>query len=548
MILKQAPLFPSFRSKVLAGLTVVAILIIGIWQRNLWLVHVLTEPVQITPAGHFYQGQQEFALRSPVQGTIRYTTDGSLPTATASAYTQPFPLQESALVQYAVFQGKRQLSPTQVHDVIIDGNHTVPVLAINTDPKNLWDPKIGIYTAGEDKNFTREGKEWERPALLRLYETDQKLGFEQTIGIRIHGLAMRGMPQKSLRIYVQDSEGHQTTLNYPLFGPGSNQPYATFVLRSGGDSQFSLMRDRLAHTLTAQSTTEVDSLRSRPVVLYLNGQYWGLYYLQERFDEQYFAHKYRVDPEALAMVEVALSGHDTRGRAAPDRGKKENAEAYNKMLDFVGRCRWCVSVGEIANQADTANLLDYLLLEFYFANFDWPYNNVKAWRYETDTPLSPETAIMPELDGRFRWLLFDVDVGFGPGRATLESMADAASGNPYSGFTDPAFPFANLFYDSVFQRRYEKRMRELLGTTLSATAAAQTIDQLAADIRPEMPRHIARWGHLESDRGLHVVASMEEWEWQVELLKEFVRQRPEHFTQRTQDFFEAAREAAFAQP
>jgi hypothetical protein len=430
----------------------------------------------------------------------------------------------------------RFLPKKEPSEVWTGPKHTLPIIAITTPPENLWDPEIGIYVKGNHDNFLQEGEAWERPAQLKFYEADGHLAFEYKIGLRIHGKNLRAMPQKAFRVYLKDSQNREASLDYPLFGPTGLQQFTSFALRVG-DGQYTMLRTHLASELVAQNSN-LDVQRSRPVIVYLNGEYWGLYYLQERFDDTYFSAKYRLGPKLVGVVETILRSGEDKGQAVPDRQNSvADAERYNQLLQAVRHCRQCETYDSISKSIDVDNLIDYLLFELYFDNLDWPYNNTKAWRCRVE-PLPPKLlGLAGVLDGRFRWLFFDLDVGFGAATSPEQEMIKAAGKDPYERLIDPAFPFGNLFYDSVFQKHYVARMNELIEGGLNSDKAVEEIDRLAAEIRPEMPQEIERWGKETAEDGSHVVSSLEEWESRVALLKVFVQQRPEQFLQHTLNLF-----------
>lgn len=544
MIIKNTPGWPLLKILGLSLLALLALLLAGWWQRNFILRHLLSQPVTVLPQKHFFSQATKFRLATPMQGDIYYTLDGSVPTTDSNLYQQAFELDDSAIIKFAVFLNDKPLTKTQSHDVFINTQHDLPVISLSIDPQHLWSEATGIYILGENDNYTKRGSKWERPALMRWYNPNHSAGFTQTVGVRIHGAAQRSMAQKSFRIYVQDEQGQDSKLTYPLFGDRGNSEHYSFILRNGSsDAQYAMMRDRLASELVYQANMEADSnleyQASRPVVVYINGQYWGLYFLRERFDETYFAQKYQVNPEALAIVEVPLIDGEQKGQAIPtDYGEKSNARAYNRLLADVARCEDCASYAHVKNQADVNNLRDYLLFEMFFANFDWPFNNLKAWHYENPVPNSPEANLVEELDGRWRWLLFDLDVGFGAGQATSSAMIKAAQGDPYAAFVDPVFPFRNFFYNPVFQKKWEDRVDELTQSVLSSENMIQTIDRLQQEVASEMPRHVERWGGVPGDSQLITVASREEWQQRIDLLKDFVEQRPAAFKKLTTQFLQ----------
>lgn len=524
--------------KRVGGLFLFLLLLIGlcIVQKDRILSTVLPQPLFVQAPGMFQEGPASVLLSTPVSGDIFYTTDGSEPSVDSLRYQEPIHAEKPFVLKAAIFQNGKQITRTQTHDIFVGVNHTVPVLSLITEPKNLWDEETGIYVEGKHLNFRQSGEDWERPAELRFYSPNGVREFTQPVAIRLHGNHMRSMPQKSFRIYATDDEGRTKTLKYPLFGPEGNREYETFVLRNGGgDAQRSMLRDPLASQLALEGSS-LTALRSRPVVLYLNGEYWGLYFMTERFDDIYFAQKLQVKRQALSVIEVPLDISEKRGQAiAETKGSEDDAKLYNKLLADVRSCGNCDHVARLHGYADIKNLVDYFLFELFFSNIDWPFNNTKIWRYDS-TIQSPEAFVLPHLDGRFRWLFYDLDATAGAG-STEESILSSAQGDTYTKLVDDHFPFRNIFYTPSFRRLYLARMEELLKTTLSAQHMESTVDELAAEIRPEMPRHIERWGSIPSQSGYSVVSSMEEWERHVELLKLFVRNRPAGFAQRTENFF-----------
>ncbi len=426
---------------------------------------------------------------------------------------------------------------SRVEEIWQGQEHDLPVLAITTNPDNLWDEEIGIYVKGENENIYQTGDAWEREAVLNYYDKEGKLELSQNIGLRLHGWNMRSMPQKAFRLLAKDNEGENSMFEYPFFGEEGNSRYGSLVLRVS-DSNLTMMRDQLASRL-AKSVSDLEVQLGRPVVVYLNNEYWGLYLLQERYDDEYFKEKYRIRPGMLGMIEVPLRSGEDRGQAvAVDKGDMPEAKRYNLILSAVRACGGCEGYTSIQDRVDASNLLDYLLLELFFMNQDWPNNNIKAWRFKVEPMKGINLDELEVLDGRFRWLLFDLDVGFGSSTETKEKMRISAKTDSYNLLLDDAFLFRNLFFDQGFRRRYLHRVEELVEDGLSGEKAVKIIDELAEEIRPEMQKQIKRWGSESSESDYQVVGSIEEWERRVELLKEFVINRPGAFYNRTIEYLE----------
>jgi|GEM_PF-4781854 hypothetical protein len=406
--------------------------------------------------------------------------------------------------------------------------HTIPVIEIKTDPDNLWSDKTGIYVKGEQENYFQAGDEWEKEAEMRLFDETGKLEMEQKIGLSLHGRGMRSMPQKAFRLTAKNYQGENDLFRYSFFDEEGSKAYGSLVLRVG-DSHLTMMRDMLASRLVSQvSSLEVQL--GRPVVVYLNQEYWGLYWLQERYDDEYFEQKYRVQPGMLGMLEVPLGSFVNHGYAVSvDKRDKAGVERYNWLVDQVSGCRGCEGFSAINKYVDIQNMIDYFILELYMGNADWPFNNVKLWWFKVEPMKEEIISDFKYLDGRLRWLLFDLDAGFGAGIETAEKMKQAAESDPHGDLKNEDFPFRNLFDEDRFRRLYQKRLVELVQGGLEAEEVENLIDKMAEEIRPEMSRQIERWGQEKSESGYHVVSSMEEWERQVDLLKVFARSRSDSY-------------------
>lgn len=405
-------------------------------------------------------------------------------------------------------------------------------IEIDIDDTYLWDPEIGIYTE-ENGNHKKTGKEWERPGLLRFYEDDQ-LEFARQIGLRLHGNALRGMPQKPFRIYFKDEVGNNQELDYPLFSNESNL-YQTLILRNS-DPSYSLIREKVATTLFDQAG-RVDTMSSRPVSVYLNGEYWGLYYLTDRFDETYFEQKYQVDQDVLAVLYAQL-GHEPQGHLLPDEEDDQaDAERFNQVLEDARRCQGCLPFGSAQTFFDLDNMVDYYLFELYFANADWPQNNYKVWRYQTEERFPPESDLIPQLDGRWRWLAFDFDAAMGTNNVTEQEMIDSAQADPFGLFLDENVPLRNLFFDPQFAELFLRRLDELEKTVLKPNNTDKVIDSIAAQIDEEVPHHTERWGSVTGSEGQEAVSDYQTWQQNVELLKVYLRYRQPAFREHAERFF-----------
>ncbi len=351
-------------------------------------------PVSEKTAG-FYPAAIMLNISSTGTGAkIYFTTDGSLPDEQSTLFLNDLLIQQTTVLRFRSFEFGKLPSPVVTATYFIGEMQNLPVFSISTEPEFLWSDESGIYVMGfnAEQEFPYFGanfwQDWEIPAYLEFFETDQTHGFGESAGMKITGAWSRGYPQKSLAVFFRGEYGHKT-LSYRLFPDQDIEIYDEFVLRnSGNDWGETFMRDGLMTTLGRQIGLEAQAYR--PVVVYLNGIYWGIHNLREKVNEDFLAAHFPVDPDNLDMLEddmIILEGDD---------------EHYRDLMQIVtGQDVSRPEIyAEIDHRMDIENYIDYEIFEIFIGNTDWPGNNIKYWR--------PRSS-----DGKWRWILFDTDFGFG---------------------------------------------------------------------------------------------------------------------------------------
>lgn len=499
------------------------------------ILSLLTKTVQpqviISPTADFHQQAVKVDLDHTLalgNYQLRFTTDGSDPTPASQLYTEPIQIEKTTVIKTALFRQETQISPILIKTYFIKANHTLPVVSLITEPKNLWDDEIGIYTTGNHINYKQSGKEWERPAEF-IYYQDQQFEYQRDVGVRIHGTGSRELPQKSFRL-TASYQDERELFQYDFFPNDGLTTHDEIVLRNAGtDWRGAYLRDALIHNL-AQQSTDLDVMPSQPVVLYLNGEYWGIYYIRERFDDHYFEEKYGVTRDRLTILDVPHNHGETRGQAELTQGYESDRDRYNEMLVKAMGCRGCPEYNEYRKLIDMDNFIDYNIFEMHFANFDWPYGNSKVWVYHNNILAENPDEVLelpPGIDGRFRWLLFDLDAGLGHTSDTHEKMIAAAGKGMLGILIDDQFPLRNIFYNTTFKENFLNRYANLLNTVLSSKQAIAELDRMEAVIEPEMPNQIARWKDYTSPYGISQFQSMEDWHYQVDLVRTYLKYRQE---------------------
>lgn len=349
-----------------------------------------------------------------------------------------------------------------------------PIVFIYIDSLDYFSDSTGIYVPGlnkemnnlkKDGNYAKRGKEWERKVYYQLFKGSGKLIDEGWAGSRIHGNLSRAAPQKSLRFYARKKYGNKNFIS----------PYADsslverFILRSPFSSNRELIyKDAMISNVAI--TMGMDAMRSTPVKVYLNGEYWGYHNFRDRVDEDFFFERYPID--TLDYLDLYSKAKYGSGR---DYLKLSNWMNHNDL-------RLDANYEELLNYVDIDNYTRYLLIEFYFGNKDWPHNNVRIWKSS-------------ELDNKWRWLIFDLD-------AAGKDSVDMAQHIINKGDTKFKFWGKNLFFglmaNDVFYKNMVDTYLELRDNEMSVKTLVNKSDSLKELYMPLLPEQITRWGFPSS--------------------------------------------------
>ncbi len=532
----------------------------------------LAAPV-FSAVGGYYSQPFELTLSTNLDNvSIYYTLDGSEPTSSSLLYTGPIPVKTRIgepnlysmiedvsprwqapegevfkvnVVRARVISLDGQSSPIITHTYLVDEEkrYSLPVISITTQPDYLFDYQNGLYMMGPiyaaaynpdsglntwefPANYTQRGAAWERPAHIEYFDANGKPGFSQNITMRIHGAMSRERAQKSLRIYADCVQGCNGVVAYELF-PGltstaTGQPiqqFTTFLMRnSGNDWERTMFRDALIQKLVEHTRLDIQAYQS--AVVFINGEYWGIHNLRERLDEYYIENHYGIPAEEVVMLsDNALLSVGTPG----------DEQAYLNLLDFVKTQDMTdpENYAFIQTQMDVENYIDYQILEIYSDNNNWPHVNVEYWRKKTSAyePNAPYGQ-----DGRWRWMVFDTDFGFG-----LNNGMEAVNSNNLINAISPNWHedagtlFRSLLQNPDFKASFLRRFADHLNTSFEPGRVASEIDQMQAVIAPEIAEHIARW---QGETG-----SLDNWQADVDLLRYFAENRPAAMRQQLIDYF-----------
>ena len=381
-------------------------------------------------------------------------------------------------------------------------------VALGIEDWRLFNHRNGWFVEGTDPEDPNWDTHREHPAHIDIFEADGSRVHAGTMGFRLFGGASRAHPQKSFSLSGRKEYGNKR-VDYPLFGPEGEDDFRFLVLRNGGsDWGRSFLRDALMTGLLRDRSWTLDRQAARPAQVYINGEYWGIYHLREKINPRFLEdHHPGVDKDSLSLLEHENSV------------KHGDASAYAALRTFVrtSNLRDPEAYARLGTLMDIDNFQQLQIAQTYFDNRD-AGGNIRYWR-----PHTP--------DGRFRWILYDVDQGFGLHRTdgwasnTLD-LYTAADGPVW-----PNPPWSTLFQrqllaNPTYRRHFVNRTLDYLHTDFSAEAVTERIDAAVAALEDDMPRQLARWD-----------IRAESWSYQLDQLRRFALYRPEYLREHFRNFF-----------
>ncbi|MBK7379893.1 MAG: CotH kinase family protein [Ignavibacteriales bacterium] len=462
----------------------------------------IASPPSFSQAGGFYPGPLTLNLSSQDSGAmIYYTTDGSIPGDTSNLYVLPINILQTSAIRAVCYLSGALPSKTITNSYIINFETQLPVVSISTAPFNLWDDQWGIYVLGDsaESSYPYFGanfwQDWERPIHIEMFEPDGSAAFSEDAGVKIFGNWSRGQAQKSLAVFMRDSYGDKE-INYKIFDDKPISSFESIVLRNAGnDWGYSIFRDGLMQTLVKD--IGIDHQAYRPAVLFLNGEYWGIHNIREKVNETFIADNNNVNPDSIDLLELdgsyALAGSNFH---------------YQNLLNFLETKDITVASNydSVKMMMDISNFIRYEVSEIYFDNTDWPGNNIKFWR--------PQTA-----GGKWRWILFDTDFGFGlfdQNAYRHNTLAFALEDNG-PGWPNPpwsTFLLRTLTLNSDFRNEFINTFADHLNSTFLSERVINLINEFRGTLLQEMARHKLKWPESAVD-----------WENNIEGMRQFSANR-----------------------
>ena len=484
----------------------------------------------VTPG--IYDNAVTVAITAGEGETIRYTTDCTTPNASSEVYSGELSISKNSVIRAAAFRDGYLSGDVATATYLFrsDGvNHALPVVTLVTDPDNLWNSKTGIYATGDQfdpdaasyadtlksatyyqaKFATEEQVDtiWEKPAAFSLFDDNGKQAFTQNVGIRIAGSFGRGRAQKGFNVIARKEYG-KGSMEYPFF---ENRPYTEYkavVLRAGAqDQNRSKIRDELASGLLEGTDINILYQAYRPTVLYLNGEYWGVYFMKEKRNRFFVAQHENTENN----VDLAI-------------GKGFKQRSYGDNSDWVSLYEYATShdlsasdaYNYVAERMDVDSFRDYMIAEIYNGNTDT--YNFQYYRLK---------------GGKWKFIFYDFCWGFqSPGHETLAFRMGKTPSDVCS-----AKLFAAMLQNKGWRDSFCRRFGELLNTAFAPERVTALIEELYGYVEPEIKREREKF-NKDTFMGVKQpntnLGTYEGFQSEISKLKEFAQKRPEELKRQLQ--------------
>lgn len=450
----------------------------------------------------FYTGTQTVSITcSNAAATIRYTLDGSVPTTTSTLYAGPISITTTKVLRAKAFSTD-ELSFTASGTYFINVNHTVPVVSVagagNGSVASLLAGNSGINPQG----------------FFEIWEADQSFVDKGEGEFNKHGNDSWAYDQRGFDFIMRDQYGYDHEIDHQIFPETPRDNFQRVILKPGASDNYPFesggahIRDAFVHTLSQKADLKLDERTWRPCVVYVNGQYWGVYELREKADDadytEFYANQDKFNLQYLKTWGATWSEYGG-AQAQTDWDALRTYITSNNMANAA-------NFAYVDSQLNWESLIDYFVINSYIVNQDWLNWNTAWWRGMD--PLGDKK--------KWRYTLWDMDACFGhyinyTGIPDASANADPCNvenlPNPGGqGHTDILQKLIDE--NPVVEQYYITRYVDLVNTYFSCDYMNFLLDSMINQITPEMTQHCTRWG-----------GSLAGWQANVQDMRDFMNAR-----------------------
>ena len=503
------------------------------------------EPPAFSRWGGESAGAVQVGIAVPKDTEVHYTLDGTLPTENAPRYQEGhlFDISRATVLRACAFDRSGLLQPSEtITQTYLPGlYHAFPIVSLVADPSELWDPDRGMLTAGPDVDKSRgipfkntiyrmvKEKLTASPGHVEIYDKMGSQLVSQGMEFSLQGQNSLDFPQKSFKVKAK-ARHDAKYFAAKLFEDRPFTEYKGFVLRiSGNDSAWTRLIDgfqgRLIDRFNEKTSAPSTVIHQawNPVVVYLNGTYWGHYNLRERVDRFFVAqHESLPLGQADNMDILEASG-------SVDYGSNKEYRALIAEVKALSPGKSEADLQFILDHIDVNNYFDYMAFEMFFGNSD--PGNIRFYKLKGEGQ-------------KWKWILYDLDYG----------LFDSGFNSPYSYLKEKGAG-DKLIDNTLIRKLLENgQMRDDFLTRLGEVYQFFTTEYMTAEfngmvaeIEPEMALHFARWAE-ETDKAVSFDnpttpdGALRYWHERLNRTRNTLKKRPTYFYEMVQKQFQLSSE------
>jgi gliding motility-associated-like protein len=474
-----------------------------------------TKPTLSVQAG-FYTAAQSITLTTPDPNiTIRFTINGDEPTVASSVYTGPIIISTTTVLRAKCFSSITSIPASfiETNTYFINSPHTIPVVSI----------------AGDNIATLLGGTQIEPIGTIEYFDESGVMKTEGSGNYDKHGNDSWAYPQRGVDFIMKDQYGYNYAMQHQLFANKSRDKFQRIILKAGASDNYPFegsananyagelggahIRDPYVQALSQNGDLHLDERTHQSCIMYVNGQYWGVYEIREKVDDSDFMDYYYGQDELWADSPINIQYLKTWGATWARYGGAASQTDWNALLNYVQTNNMAIpaNFNYVTSQYKWKSLVDYFVLNSYILNQDMLNWNTSWWR-GLDTNGTKQ---------KWRYSLWDMDATFNhytnyTGIPSSSPTADPCNIDnlPNPGGQGHTVILNALMNNPTFQQYYISRYIDLSNTTFKCTNMIAVLDSLVNIITPEMPGQINRWG-----------GTMTEWQQNVQDMRDFINAR-----------------------
>lgn len=443
-----------------------------------------------------YDSNKEFKVTLTGSGKIYYTLDGSEPTTSSKVYSSPLTIKKTTVLRIMSKEAGKLSSDVNNYSYILDTSHKTSVMSLIIDSKKL----------NKVNNNTSLNSKVQESGYVDYFDKEGE-GFSINVGLKLFGGSTRSYKKKSYEIKFKKKYG-DAKLKYKVFKNVDSSVFDSLVLRTGSQDEFqyndqrTVIKDVVATSLMGKYT-DVDVQDYVPIVLYINGKYWGIYFIREKVDETFVSNHYNVK---ATKTDTSILRIDGEVKGGTDK-------KYNSMISFINSNSLSNSKNyeKIKEQIDIQSFSDFWIGEIYTANYD-----ILNTRYFSN----------PLVDnGKWKYIFYDIDSGFF--RTTQNTFTEYTNPSGMGSWNFPTVLLRNMMKSSEFKSTFLERLSFNLNNTWAYKNVEKRIDEVIDEIgKDEFKRNAERWGN-----------SYSHWEKSIKSMKTFAKNRNSYVVKYAKSYF-----------